>query len=468
MAEALPPPNQDRTRKQRIRRIILKPAEGDRRQFNAEALKDLLITVALPLLAIIATVWFAARFVQPAPANTFVMTTGPDGGAYHLYAQRYRDHLARENISITLKPSAGSIENLQRLHSAGSDVEVGLVQAGLASGDAAAGLRSLGAVYYEPLWLFYRGNEFTIDRLSQLANKRVAIGTVGSGTRPLALQLLKASGVDTSSPSLRPLGGNDAVKALIEDDVDAVLFVAAPDAPAVLELARAKDIKIASLVQSDAFARRFPFLTAIQLPRGAIDLAADIPGRDITLLATTATLVVKETFHPALGFLLLEAAVDVHGRTGVVQKPGEFPAGREDEFPLADEAKRFYKSGPPFLQRYLPFWIANFIERMAVLFLPLVAVILPLFKLLPALIQWRNKSRVFKWYGELKFLENQAATNPDPSQLTGYLKRLDEIEDGVNHTHINPTYSDYVYNLRMHIELVRIRLHRLDLEKQSN
>lgn len=467
MAEALPPPNQDRSRRQRIRAIIRKPADGDRLQLDTEALKDLLITVALPLLAIIATVWFAARFVEPAPANTFVMTTGPDGGAYHLFAQRYRAHLARENISITLKPSAGSIENLQRLQSAGSDVEVGLVQAGLGSGDTAPGLRSLGAVYYEPLWLFYRGNEF-IDRFSQLADKRVAIGAVGSGSRALALQLLKASGVDTSSPNLRPLGGNDAVKALIEEDVDAVLLVAAPDAPIVLELARTKDITIASLVQAEAFARRFPFLTAIQLPRGAIDLAADIPGRDITLLATTATLVVKETLHPALGLLLLQAAADVHGRTGVLQKPGEFPAGREGEFLLADEAKRFYKSGPPFLQRYLPFWIANFIERMAVLLLPLVALILPLFKVLPALIQWRNKSRVFKWYGELKFLENQAATNPDPSQLNGYLNRLDEIEDGVNHTHINPTYSDYVYNLRMHIELVRIRLHRLDLEKQSN
>ncbi|MEO6164586.1 MAG: TAXI family TRAP transporter solute-binding subunit [Candidatus Binatia bacterium] len=467
MAETLPPPNPDRSRRRRIRAIIRKPADGDRLQLDTEALKDLLITVALPLLAITATVWFAARFVEPAPANTLVMTTGPDGGAYHLFAQRYRAHLARENISITLKPSAGSIENLQRLQSAGSDVEVGLVQAGLGSSDTAPGLRSLGAVYYEPLWLFYRGNEF-IDRLSQLADKRVAIGAVGSGSRALALQLLKASGVDTSSPNLRPLGGNDAVKALIEEDVDAVLLVAAPDAPIVLELARTKDIKIASLVQAEAFARRFPFLAAIQLPRGAIDLAADIPGRDITLLATTATLVVKETFHPALGLLLLQAAADVHGRTGVLQKPGEFPAGREGEFLLADEAKRFYKSGPPFLQRYLPFWIANFIERMAVLLLPLVALILPLFKVLPALIQWRNKSRVFKWYGELKFLENQAATNPDPSQLNGYLNRLDEIEDGVNHTHVNPTYADYVYNLRMHIELVRIRLHRLDLEKQSN
>ena len=165
---------------------------------------------------------------------------------------------------------------------------------------------------------------------------------------------------------------------------------------------------------------------------------------------------------------MLQAAADVHGRTGVLQKPGEFPAGREGEFLLADEAKRFYKSGPPFLQRYLPFWIANFIERMALLFLPLVALILPLFKVVPALLQWRNKSRVFKWYGELKFLENEAASNPDPSQLDGYLDRLDKIEEGVNRTHISSTYSDYVYNLRMHIELVRIRLNRLDLEKHSN
>jgi TRAP-type uncharacterized transport system substrate-binding protein len=155
------------------------------------------------------------------------MTTGPDGGAYPLFAQRYGAHLARENISITLKPSARSIENLQRLQSAGSDVEVGLVQAGLGSGDTAPGLRSLGAVYYEPLWLFYRGPEL-IDRLSQLADKRVAIGVVGSGSRALALQLLKASGVDTFSPNLSPLGGTDAVKALIEEDVDAVLLVAAP------------------------------------------------------------------------------------------------------------------------------------------------------------------------------------------------------------------------------------------------
>lgn len=448
-------------RRRRLRPIVRKADDGGRARFDKDALKDLLIAVGLPLIAVIAAFGFAAHFVKPAPSDRFVMTTGADGGAYHLFAQRYRDILQRENITMTLKPSAGSIDNLQRLQSANSEIEVGLVQAGVLSAEATTGLRSLGALYYEPLWVFYRGRD-EIDKLSQLAGKRIAVGPEGSGTRALALQLLKASGIDPAAPNLVPFGGSEAVKALIDEDVDAALLVASPDAPTVRELAKAKDIKLASLVQAEAFTRRFPFLTVLQLPRGAIDLASDLPARDVTLLATTANLVIKEEFHPALGLLLLQAASEVHGHAGVLQKTGEFPAPKESEFILADEAKRYFKNGPPLLRRYLPFWLANLIERLAVLLLPLIAVVLPLFKILPVLLQWRNKSRVFKWYGELKFLESQASANPDPAQLDGYFNRLDEIEEGVNHTRIGANYSDYVYNLRSHIELVRNRLHRLE------
>ena len=449
------------SRRHRLRALLRQPAEGGRRQFDKDAVKDLIVSVGLPLLAVIAAFWFAGRFVQPAPPDHFVMTTGADGGAYHLFAQRYRDSVKRENITITLKPSAGSIENLQRLQDDKSEIDAGLIQAGVVSGAAPPGLRSLGAVYYEPLWLFYRGAE-TIDKISQLAGKRVAIGPDGSGTRALALQLLKASGIDPSAPELVPFGGTDAVKALLDDDVEAAILVASPDAPTVRELANAKDIKLASLVQAEAFTRRFPFLTALQLPRGAIDLASDLPGRDVTLLATTANLIVKKDFHPALGLLLLQAATEVHGDAGVLQKAGEFPAARESGILMADEAKQYFKSGPPFLQRYLPFWIANLIERLAVLLLPFIAVVLPLFKILPVVIQWRNKSRVFKWYGELKFLETEVAANTDPAQLARCFERLDEIEAGVNQTRIGASYTDYVYNLRLHIDLVRNRLHRLE------
>lgn len=450
----------------RIRAIMSKPIDGGRVRFDKEAFKDLLITVGLPAFVLIVAFWFAARFVKPAPPDNFVMTTGADGGAYHLFAERYRDILKRERISVTLKQSAGSIENFQRLQEANSRVEVGLIQAGIYPGEPPEGLRSLGAVYYEPLWIFYRGKD-EIDKLSQLAGKRVAIGAEGSGTRALALQLLKVSGVDPSSGDFLPLGGNDAVKALIEEAVDAALLVASPDAPIVRELAKAKDVKLANLIQAEAFTRRFPFLTALQLPRGVIDLAADLPARDVTLLATSANLIVKTDFHPALGFLLLEAATEVHGRAGVFQKSGEFPAPRESEFLLADEAKRFYKSGAPFLQRYLPFWVANLIERLAVLLLPFVAVLLPLVKILPAMIQWRNKSRLFRWYRELKALESQVASNAEPARLESYLDRLDEIEDGVSNTRVGSQYSDYVYNLRLHIDLVRSRLHRFEESDRS-
>ncbi|MSP37189.1 MAG: TAXI family TRAP transporter solute-binding subunit [Deltaproteobacteria bacterium] len=435
-------------------------------QLNRESLKDILITVVLPLLAVTGAFWVAAKFVKPAPPDSFVMTTGADGGAYHLFAQRYRDILKREKITVTLKPSAGSIDNLQRLQKSDSGFDVGLIQAGVVLGEPPAGLRSLGAVAYEPLWIFYRGKE-DLDKLSQLAGKRVAVGAEGSGTRALALQLLKISGIDGSTSELLPIGGNEAVSALIEESVDAALLVASADAPTVQTLAKAKDIKLANLIQAEAFTRRFPYLTSMQLPRGAVDIAADLPARDVTLIATTANLIVKEDFHPALGYLLLQAASEVHGRSGMLQKAGDFPAAKEIEFVLADEAKRFYKTGTPFLQRYLPFWVANLIERMAVLLLPLVAVLLPLFKILPALIQWRNKSRLFKWYGELKYLEAQAAADPEVAQLGNYLHRLDDIEIGINNTRVSANYSDYVYNLRLHVNLVRDRLHRITQQSQT-
>ena len=465
MAEPTTPTSSSRPHR-RIRSIVRKAEDGGRAQFDKEAVKDILFIVALPLLAVIAAFWFAARFIKPAPPSSFRMTTGADGGAYHLFANRYRAILAREKINIALEPSAGSLENLQRLQNANSEFEVGLIQAGMVVGEPPAGLRSLGSVYYEPLWVFYRGN-IEIDKLIQLTGKRIAVGTEGSGTRALALQLLKAGGVDNASADLLPLGANDAARDLADGSIDAAMIVASPDAATVQILAREKDVKLANLAQAEAFTRRFPFLTAIQLPRGAIDLAADLPSRDVTLLTTTANLVVKEDFHPALGFLLLQAATEVHGRGGVLQKSGEFPAPKESEFIIADEAKRFYKSGTPFLQRYLPFWIANLIERIAVLLLPLIAVLLPLFKIVPVVVQWRNKSRLFRWYGELKNLESQAAAQNDAAKLDSYFDRLDEIEDGVNHTRVSTTYSDYVYNLRTHIDMVRNRLHRIE-EHNSN
>lgn len=446
----------------RIRKFLHRNEEASRFGFTIDraALRET-ATVVLPgLLIILAAFWIASRFIRPAPPDSFVMSTGAPGGAYHLYAERYRDILARDGVTVELRPSAGSMDNLARLRDAASGVDAAIVQSGTAGPMRDTSLHSLGSIYYEPLWIFYRGTK-ELTLINELKDKRIAVGAEGSGTKVLALQLLQAVGLNEPSVTILPHGGNAAADELLAGKVDAVFVVGAPDAPLVQRLIRADGVRLLSIANAEAFHRRHPHLSALTLPRGVIDLAAQIPQHDVTLLAATATLVVREDFHPALAFLMLHAAAEIHSGSGILQKHREFPAARESDFQLNDQAQRYYQSGPPLLRRYLPFWLANLIERMLVLLVPLFAVLVPAFKVLPALIEWRVKSRVFRWYGEIKFLEDELASDPDHEGLQQMLVRLDDIEQGVSGTSVPMSYSDYAYNLRTHIEVVRARVHRI-------
>lgn len=458
------PPSPDRRPpgRKRIRKFLHR-SEGESRfafTIDKAALKETAAVVIPGILVILAAFWLASRYIRPAPPNSFVMSTGATGGAYHLFAERYRDALARDGITIELKPSAGSSENLARLRDPNSGVDAALIQSGIAGSDATAGLHSLGSVYYEPLWIFYRGTT-TLTLLNQLRGKRIAVGAQGSGTKALALQLLTAVALDDASTTLEAIGGGAAADALAAGKVDAVFVVGAPDAPIVQRLVKTEGIRLLSLANAEAFSRRFPHLTALTLPKGVVDLAAPLPKEDVVLLAATASLVVREDFHPALAFLLLNAATEVHAGSGILHKHKEFPSARESEFPLSDQAERYYKSGPPFLRRYLPFWLANLLERMLVLLVPLFAVLVPAFKILPAIIEWRVKSRVFRWYGEIKYLEEALLREPEADDIDAVLERLEEIERGVSNTSVPTSYADYAYNLRSHIEVVRNRILRL-------
>lgn len=445
----------------RIRKFLHRSEGASRFGFTLDraALRET-ATVVLPgLLIILAAFWIASRYIRPAPPDSFVMSTGAPGGAYHMFAERYRDILARDGVTVELKPSAGSMDNLARLRDAASGVDVAFVQSGTAGPERDPALHSLGSIYYEPLWIFYRGaTELTL--LNQLHGKRIAVGAEGSGTKVLALQLLQAVGLQAPAVTLHPDGGNAAADALVAGKIDAAFIVGATDAPIVQRLIRTNGVRLLSIANAEAFSRRYPHLSALTLPRGVIDLAAQIPQRDVTLLAATATLVVREEFHPALAVLMLQAATEIHAGSGVLQKHKEFPAARESEFMLSDQAQRYYQSGPPLLRRYLPFWLANLIERMLVLLVPLFAVLVPAFKILPALIEWRVKSRVFRWYGEIKFLEEELAREPDRAGLQQMLARLDDIEQGVYGTSVPMSYADYAYNLRTHLEVVRTRIQR--------
>ena len=430
----------------------------------------------ISLRDLVATAWWifliagigfiiAFQFVEPAPPKRIVITTGSDAGAYYAYAGRYANILARNGVTLEVRTSAGSLQNIERLEN--DEAQVGFVQGGVIEpkGDPdEAGtdsqLVSLGSVFFEPVWVFYRGDR-RFDRLTDLKGKRIAIGQEGSGVRQLAQQLLSANEIKPGD-HLLPLSGLKAAEELQQGRIDAAFIIAGENAPVVQVLLRSPGVKVMSFAQAEAYQRRFPFLTKLTLPQGVADLVRDYPPHDVTLLAPTANLVVRDDLHPALQSLLLQAATEVHGRAGFFQRAGEFPVYKDRLLPLSPEAARYFKSGPPFLQRYLPFWLAVLIDRLIVLLIPVFALLIPLLKIAPALYTWRVRTKVFRCYGELKYLEEDLRLRFEPARLAEYRARLDALDDEARGLRVPLGFTDLVYTLREHVNLVREALKKLE------
>lgn len=423
------------------------------------SVRDLAATAGPALLLVLVGFWAAFQFVEPAPPRRIAISSGAPSGAYHVFAERYRAILERYGVRLDVRESSGSIENLGRLKADSGGVDVAFVQAGIAQEAEDSDLVSLGNVSYEPVWVFYRAGA-ALDRLTQLRGRRIAIGGEGSGTQLLALQLLLASGFATDSPGLAALGGEAAEAALGRGEVDAVFFIAAPEAPVVQRLLRLPGVRLMSLAQAEAYTRRMPFLSVVTLPRGGVDLVADIPPRDTVLVAPTVHLAARAWLHPALASLLAQALVEVHGKAGLFNRPGEFPAFRDEDFPHSADAARHYKSGPPFLHRYLPFWAAVFLDRAIVMLIPLVALLIPASRIVPALYSWRIRARIYRWYGELKYLEHEIRTDYAVERVGEFMQRLDHIEDQANARPVPLAFTNELYILREHIDLVRGALAR--------
>lgn len=431
------------------------------RRLRAASWNDLLL-IALPSLLLLAGgFWLAAQFIRPAPPKQLILSSGGEGGAYQRFAARYRDILRRYGVDLIEKPSAGSMENLQRLRDPAFAVDAAFIQGGTARASDSDVLVSLGSLYHEPLWIFYRtalaqkmpGHR--LDAIGHLKGKRIAIGAPGSGTRVLAMEMIEANGIAATPTRLIDLDGLAAVEALQKGRIDALMAVGPTQSAVVWSLLFSNGVQLMSLAHADAYTRRFPQLEHLVLPRGAVNLPRDIPAHDVHLVAPMATLVVREETHPALVDLLLQAATEVHGEAGLFQKPGEFPRPTEVDFPLSKEAERYYKSGKTFLQRYLPFWAATLIERLVVMLVPVFALLLPILKLAPAAYSWRIRSRIFRRYGELKFIEAELDLAPSRHSREEWLARLDGIEADVHHIKTPLPFADMIYTLRGHIGLVR-------------
>ena len=413
--------------------------------------------VALLTIAGFAVAW---HFVEPAPPSQFVIAAGPKDGAYYQVAQKYAAIFAQSGIELTVRETAGSIENYELLL-AENDVNLAFAQGGTsppAEPDQRR-LEGLASIYLEPFWVFTLGNEVQTD-LRSLAGKRIAIGPEGSGTAPLARLMLRENGISEEKPTeFVPIGGSEAAEELRNGQIDAAIFVGSPQSAVISDLLADPEVRLLSLARHEAYAFRYPFLANVKISRGVIDLAHDIPDRDAHLVAPAAMLVCTEEFHDAFVPLLLQAARKVNASAGVTVSREEFPSRLYLEHELNDSARQFLDTGPPFLQRFLPFWVASAVDRGKLFLLPFVALFLPLLKLTPPIYRWRIRSRIYGWYEVLRKIDQYAEPNADPNTLKSHLVTLNEMEKELESARSVPlSYMQEFYNLRLHIEFVERRI----------
>ena len=417
-------------------------------------------------LVVCGVFWVGFHFVQPIPPRTLTMTTGMEGGAYAVIGERYRQVLARDGIHLRLLASSGSVENLARLRDESKPVDAGFVQGDVGRVDTGSKLMSLGSLFYSPLWVFYTADS-VLDDLSQLKGRRISIGPEGSGVRKFSIDLLKTADAVDGATELFEYPMAEAGKALKERRLDAVLTFGSADSPMVLELMNTPGVRLMSFSQAEAYSRLFPNLSHVVLPKGILNPGRRFPAEDIHLLAPTTNLIVRSNLHPALVYLLLEAAVEIHSGAGWVSPAGEFPALKTQDLPISDQAQRYFKVGGSVLYDYLPFWAATFVDRMLLLLIPVAVLLIPAIGIMPWVYTWRNRSKLYRWYRELRELEAELRTAPAPRETDRYRVRLDQLEEGIDRVRVAVAFYEEVFLLQQHIAALRQRLEREGPTAQS-
>src|SRR5712691_322337 len=400
----------------------------------------------------------ALLMLSTMPPHRIVMASGPEGDAYYEIGKRYRAALAKANVEVQLVPTAGSVENLAKLRDPRSGVTVALIQGGTPGAGDASEVESLGALFYEPMW-WLRKREIPGEGVEALRGRKISIGPVGSGPRAVALELMKRTKSERLIGEVLTLPPRAAADKLLAGEIDAAFLVSSWESPVVQQLIADPRIALSGFPHADAFVALYPFLRKLTVPRGVADLATDQPPADVVLIATKASLVVRKDLHPAIQYLLLNAAAEIHAGPSIFNRANEFPAAEAIEIPLSSEALRFYRSGVPFLHEYFPFWMAALIGKLIILLIPILGVLYPMTRVLPRLYDWAMRSKVLRMYGELRLLEDEIANARNSGRNPGdMIARLDRLEEQANHLKVPIAYASMLYGLRHHIDLVRASL----------
>ena len=426
-------------------------------------MKRLLRFYGAPIVIVVIGLVVAFLFMAPAPPKRVTIAGGASGGAYAATAESYAEALRAEGVTVEVQTTNGSVDNLNRITTRQADIAI--VQTGLAADVGAKGAHSLGAVFYEPLWVFARAGR-KAEELHDLAGLRVAIGPEGSGVRVLASLLLTEVGVTEGKYTPVPLAGQAAAEALQRGEIDAAMVVSGPTTAWIGALVADRNVQLMSMGEAHALARRHPYLDEVPLYRGVIDLAAILPREDVMLIAPAAQIVVRDDLHPAIQSLLIETAYKDNSAGSWLAEPGRFPTSALSDIPLSDEAERYYKSGPSFMRRIFPYSVANFFERAWVLAIPLVTLIIPLVRAAPPLYRWRIRRKIYVWYNDLRALEAAGRTADTPEERTEVRAKLADLQAETGNVEVPVSYTDDLYRLRAHIRFVAELLDRMSAQER--
>jgi TRAP-type uncharacterized transport system substrate-binding protein len=398
--------------------------------------------------------WLAFALLRPTPPRTVAMAADPEGSLNAEVAKRYQQLLARDGIDLKLVPSAGAAESVAILRNPKSAISIAIIPGGVTNERESPELVSLGTLCYEPLWVFTRGRR--LQKHEQLRGLRISIGPEGSGSHVHSLEFFARVGIiDRKSATLLPLTPREAAQKLILGDIDVAVLLDAWEGPVVQELLSTPSVNLESLSRADAFVALYPYLNKLVLPAGVGDLAENRPPTDVLLLAPKASLVVRDDLHPAIQYLLLKAATEIHSAPGLFHAAGQFPAPESVDLPLSSQARQFYKTGSPFLHRHLPFWTAVLVERILVLLIPAFAVLYPLLRFTPAIYGWAERHRVYRLYSELNRLEDELFSAAPGRNLKDFIERLNQLENRASRMAAPASIRPLLYGLRWHIEIVR-------------
>ena len=417
---------------------------------------DLGPTVALTILFVSGTIILTSivLFIKSAPPTKLTIISGSEGSIFHGIAKKYATVLEKNGIKVNIIESHGSLDNLSRISIENSGIDLALVQSG--SEDEKSQLEnlvSLGGLSYQPLFFFYRGNP--IDRIVEMKGKTIAIGAQGSGARKLALKILKLNGIE-EGPHLVTLDGDDVSKSLTDKKIDGAFLMGEDASLDVLRnLLNAENIHLMNFKNAEAYSRKIDILHLLKLPEGVLNFEKNIPSQNITLMGPMVELIATKDLHPALSDMVLDAAMEVHGAAGIFKKRAEFPMAVENRIKLSDDASRFYKSGKGFLYRYLPFWLASFLNRLFVVFLPMLIVLIPAVRSVPAVFRWIGNLRIRRRYRALLKLEEKFMFESNSEKLQDLYAQFENIEKDVHRMKIKAVFAEQFYVLRSHIDYVR-------------